>query len=104
MLRSHQNTHLSSICAVAQVLSLDKSYSVAVQVLSGKFAAPHLLPANGASCQFIPNHGRDNHHCMSLPVVKEGETSDNPTQSIHNIVMTTEEAVNEVLIRQRFIR
>ena len=25
-------------------------------------------------------------------------------QSIHNIVMTTEEAVNEVLIRQRFIR
>ena len=25
-------------------------------------------------------------------------------QSIHNIVITTEEAVNEVLIRQRFIR
>ena len=35
---------------------------------------------------------------------QEGETSENPTQSIHNIVMTTEEAVNEVLIRQRFIR
>ena len=27
-----------------------------------------------------------------------------PMQSIHNIVMTTEEAVNEVLIRQRFIK
>ena len=51
-----------------------------------------------------PNSGRDNHHCMSLPFVEEGETSENPTQSIHNIVMTTEEAVNEVLIRQRFIR
>jgi hypothetical protein len=37
--------------------------------------------------------------------VEEGETSENPTQSIHNIVMTTEEAVNDVglLIRQRFI-
>ena len=41
---------------------------------------------------------------MSLPVVEEGETSENPTQSIHNIVMNTEEAVNEVSIRQRFIR
>ena len=35
---------------------------------------------------------------------QEGETSENPTQSIDNIVMTTEEAVNEVLIRQRFMR
>ena len=76
----------------------------AVQVLSGKFVAPHLLPANCASCQFILNHGRDDRHCMSLPVLEEGETSENQTQSIHNIVMTTEEAVNEVLIRQRFIR
>ena len=39
---------------------------------------------------------------MSLPFVEEGETSEDATQSIHNIVMTTEEAVNEVLIR--FIR
>ena len=52
----------------------------------------------------LPNSGLDNYHCMSLPFVEEGETSENPTQSIHNIVMTTEEAVNEVLIRQRFIR
>jgi hypothetical protein len=36
--------------------------------------------------------------------VEEGATSENPTQSIYNIAMTTEEAVNEVLIRQRFIR
>ena len=41
---------------------------------------------------------------MSLPFVEEGETSEDPTQSIHNIVMTTEEAVNEVLNGQRFIR
>ena len=41
---------------------------------------------------------------MSLPFVEEGETSEDPTQYIHNIVMTTEEAVNEVLNRQRFIR
>ena len=34
--------------------------------------------------------------------VEEGATSENPTQSIYNIAMTTEEAVNEVLIRQRF--
>ena len=33
-----------------------------------------------------------------------GRASENPTQSTHNIVMTTEEALNEVLIRQRFIR
>ena len=52
----------------------------------------------------LPNSGRDNHHCMSLPFVEEGETSEDLTQSIHNIVMTTEEAVNEVLIRQIFIR
>ena len=52
----------------------------------------------------LPNSGRENYHCMSLPFVEEGETSENPTQSIHNIVMTTEEAVNEVLNRQRFIR
>ena len=52
----------------------------------------------------LPNSGRDNYHLMSLPFVEEGETSENPTQSIHNIVMTTEEAVNEVLNRQRFIR
>ena len=71
-----------------------------MQVLSGEFVAPQLLAANGASCQFILNHGRDNHHCMSLPVVEEGETSENPTQSIHNIVMTTEEAGNEVLNRK----
>ena len=77
---------------------------VAVQVLSGEFVAPYLLPANIAPCQSILNHGRDNHHCISLPVVEEGETSENPTQYIHNIVMTTEQAVNEVLIRQRFIR
>ena len=69
-----------------------------------EFDLPQLLAANGASCQFILNHGRDNHHCMSLPFVEEGDTSENPTQTIHNIVMTTEEAVNEVLIRQRFIR
>ena len=37
---------------------------------------------------------------MSLPFVEEGETSEDLTQSIHNIVMTTEEAVNEALIRQ----
>ena len=41
---------------------------------------------------------------MSVPFVEEGETSEDPTQSINNIVMTTEEAVNEVLNRQRFIR
>ena len=41
---------------------------------------------------------------MSLPFVEEGETPEDPTQSIPNIVMTTEEAVNEVLIRQSFIR
>ena len=41
---------------------------------------------------------------MSLPFGEEGETSEDPTQYIHNIVMTTEEAVNEVLNRQRFIR
>jgi hypothetical protein len=62
------------------------------------------LPANGASCQFILNHGRDNHRSMSLPVVEEGGTAQNQTQSVHNIVMTTEEAVNKVLIRPRFIR
>ena len=37
---------------------------------------------------------------MSLPIVEEEETSEDPTQYIHNIVMTTEEAVNKVLIRQ----
>ena len=52
----------------------------------------------------LPNSGRDNRHCMSLPFVEEGETSEDPTQYIHNIVMTMEEAVNEVLNRQRFIR
>ena len=41
---------------------------------------------------------------MSLPVVEEGETSENPMQSIRNIVLTLEEAVNELLVRQRFIR
>ena len=50
-------------------LSLCKFYQA-------NFVAPHLLPANGASCQFILNHGRDNHHCVALPVVEEGETSD----------------------------
>ena len=42
------------------------------------FVAPHLLPANGASCQFILNHGRDNHHCITSPVVEEGEKSECP--------------------------
>ena len=34
----------------------------------------------------LPNSGRDNYHCMSLPFVEEGETSVNLTQSIHTPV------------------
>ena len=34
----------------------------------------------------LPNSGRDNYHCMSLPFVEEGETSENMTQSIHTPV------------------
>ena len=34
----------------------------------------------------LPNSGRDNYHCMSLPFVEEGETSENLTQSIHTPV------------------
>ena len=34
----------------------------------------------------LPNSGRDNYHCMSLPFVEEGETSENLTESIHTPV------------------
>ena len=34
----------------------------------------------------LPNSGRDNYHCMSLPFVEEGETSENLSQSIHTPV------------------
>ena len=34
----------------------------------------------------LPNSGRDNYHCMSLPFVEEGETSENLTQYIHTPV------------------
>ena len=34
----------------------------------------------------LPNSGRDNNHCMSLPFVEEGETSENLMQSIHTPV------------------
>ena len=34
--------------------------------------------ARGAS-EFIHNHGRHYEHCMSLPVVEEGETSECPS-------------------------
>ena len=63
-----------------------------------------MFPGLLLSPPLLPNSGRDIHHCMSLPFEEEVETSENPTQSIDNIVMTTEEAVNEALIRQRFIR
>ena len=39
-----------------------------------------------------------------LAFVEEGGTLGNPTHSIHNIVRNTEEAVNEVLIRQIYYR
>ena len=44
---------------------------------TANFDAQHVLASNGALCQFILiNHGRDNHHCMSLPVglgLEEGD-------------------------------
>ena len=40
----------------------------------------------------LPNSGRDNYHCMSLPFVEEGETSENLTQSIHTPVNKPREA------------
>ena len=40
-----EGSHLSPVRVVAQVLS----QVLCVQVLSGKFVAPHLLPAKGAS-------------------------------------------------------
>ena len=68
--------------------------------ISPKVVTPQIIICRCVSfVEFVaPQQG--NHHCMSLPFVEEGETSEDPTQSIHNIVMTTEEAVNEVLIRQ----
>ena len=66
--------------------------------------APQIIICRCASFVEFVAPQQDNHHCMFLPFVEEGKTSEDPTQSIHNIVMTTEEAVNEVLIRQRFIR
>ena len=35
----------------------------------------------------LPNTGRDNYHCMCLPFVEEGETSENLRQSIHKQVL-----------------
>ena len=52
----------------------------------------------------LPNSSRGNYHGMSLPFVEEGETLEDLKQYVHNIIMTTEEAVNEVLNRKRFIR
>ena len=40
----------------------------------------------------------------NIAFVEEGGTLGNPTHSIHNIVRNTEEAVNEVLIRQMYYR
>ena len=40
----------------------------------------------------LPNSGRDNYHCMSLPFVEEGETSENLRQSIHTPVNKPREA------------
>ena len=40
----------------------------------------------------LPNSGRDNYHCMSLPFVEEGETSENLTQYIHTPVNKPREA------------
>ena len=68
------------------------------------FVTPQIIMCRCASFVEFVAPQQDNHHCMSLPFVEEGETSEDPTQYIHNIVMTTEEAVNEVLNRQRFIR
>ena len=68
------------------------------------FVAPHMIICRCASFVEFVAPQQDNHHCLSLPFVEEGETSEDPTQYIHNIVMTTEEAVNEVLNRQIFIR
>ena len=67
------------------------------------FVAPHIIICRCASFVEFVAPQQDNHHCMSLPFVEEGETSEDPTQYIHNILMTTEEAVNEVLNRQRLI-
>ena len=44
-MRSHENTHLSPVHVVTQVLQRDKSLAVAVQVLSGEFAEVQPLPA-----------------------------------------------------------
>ena len=79
-MRSHQVRNLSPVRVVAKVFCRCASFV--------KFVAPQ----------------QDNHHCISVPFVEEGETLEEPMQYIHNIVMTTQEAVNEVLNRQRFIR
>jgi hypothetical protein len=80
--RSHQTRNLSSVRVVA----------------------PHIIICRCASFIKFVAPQQDNNHYMSLPFVEEGETSEDPTKYIHNIIMTTEEAVNEVLNRQRFIR
>ena len=90
-MRSHQTRHLSPV-------------RVDAEVLHTSFVAPQIIICRWASFVEIVAPQQDIHRCMFLTFVEEGETSEDPTQYIHNIVMITEEAVNEVLNRQRFIR
>ena len=57
-----------------EVVTQSRTFYVQVNVLQSKqiiihrcanFVAPHLFPANSASCQFILSHGRDNHHVFT---------------------------------------
>ena len=79
------NTLPPRFCGAAnQVLRRGKGFAArqrlcgAAKVLvRGKFRGTASF-ARGAS-EFIHNHGRHYEHCMSLPVVEEGETSECPS-------------------------
>ena len=70
-------------CGAAKVLTRSKGFDAqqkfccAAVLQRGKFRGTASF-ARGAS-EFIHNHGRHYEHCMSLPVVEEGETSECPS-------------------------
>ena len=68
------NLHALQNCGAAEVLRRSKGFAAVLQ--RGKFRGTASF-ARGAS-EFIHNHGRNYEHCMSLPVVEEGETSECP--------------------------
>ena len=96
-LRSHQKMHLlpervdakvlrrgkssfaaqQKFCGAAKLLRRSKGFDAQQKKISraAKQFCSAASFARGAS-EFIHNHGRHYEHCMSLPVVEEGETSE----------------------------